>query len=675
MTPIQKILNETASKEVDLEENNENRKEIVGKQPSLQDQILELEISFELPQVRTRFLNFHLIYNKFQIDLHFEKSVRDSLNETQSFIHISILSIFARATMKTFDIDFDAYLQDLIMVHEQFITKNNDRLRLIAMERRDNQDNDKLITINGLLTSPVNPKFSLAPYNGIENQARINISKPILLLQLEPLLSIIRYYNDIMERILKQQHYLSHKQMKNENSSPKPSPKRVVRRDTTRIMPTFQLEGQLKGLRVIIGFEFSQIFDIEIKDLQIHALNSNEKLSANLILTDFCAFDPSSRAYYRNIILRQINDKPLLRIDFSLFKYPKTYVKKLDDIDCDINIRLTKMNVVLLYKHVDLIMSLINIFPVNRTEQNDSSNQSSIVSNNMENFQKQARKLHLYVTLNTPTILIPISTFSKEGVFIDLGQWKIHTNSKDHPNGSIVEKHALTINDLKASRVEFGENHESIREVILLECAELSTSIDRLLPTETLEHDSHISIITNWDTIQLDLSKDDYVCIMKIFKRNFSEKIHHKIPKPVSTHQFRSRQTNEQKIVVANKSQNHSNKKKIQEKIYFNAEIKKIIIKLYLENMNSSDKKITRNEKTKFFDFRLEMCNAQFRQFSDASIDGKAEIQELLLFTSHETNESNSITRLISRSFNVDPKASIFTVNIEQKVPGVRQSK
>ncbi|CAF4278394.1 unnamed protein product [Rotaria sp. Silwood2] len=609
-----------------------------------------------------------------EIHLLIEESLSDSSNDYQPFVRISFLSIAARATMKTFNIDFNASLADFIIVHEQFITTNNDRLCLIAMERLHNRENDKLISINGLLTSSANPKFTSAPYNSLENQIHVHIGKSVLMLQLEALLSIIRFKNDLMGKISKEQHNLPDQRMAKERAASKPKPKQVVKKDPASVMPTFQLEVDLKGLRAIIGLEFFQILDIQSQGLRVHILNSAEKTSAQLILTDLRVFDPNPKARYRHIISQRSVDNQLLRIGFTLFNYPKNYERTFDDVDCDVKIQLTKVNIALLYKHVDLILNLVNAFQTKKTERNASSNQPSAISEAMENFQKQARKLRLDVAFDAPSIFIPTSSYSNEGIFINLGQLTIQTHFTGDPNCSLVEQQIVVMNNLFASRVKLGKNNETLGDIVLLKCAELSTSIDRLLYSENIQHESQISIIANWDTIQFTLAKNDYACMMKVFKGNFSEKIYHKISKSVVEEQPEYRQTSQNLVMVTNKNQHNFNSNKVSEKIHLNAEIKMIAITLYLGESNVTTRHASRNESSKFLDLRLEMLKAHFRQLSDSSYDGKAEIQKLLLEDLRKTNGSTGVSRMIDRSFNVDPNVPMFTVTLKFKTKNEQQS-
>ncbi|CAF1301171.1 unnamed protein product, partial [Rotaria sordida] len=658
------FVEEAESAEAEEKTNNQIPKEIVKKKVDVQDQIIELEATFELPQILIRI----------------DESLSNISNDTHPFMRISLLSIVARARMKTFDIDFNVSLTDFIIVHERFITTNNDRLCLISMERTHDRVNVKLIRINGLLTAPENPMFGSAPYNSIENQIRVHIGKPILMLQLEPLLSIVQFKNDLMEKVVKEQHRLSHKTTAKKRVASKPKPKNIVKSDSTSVMPTFQIEVDLKGLRAIIGFELFQVLDIQSQGFRAHILNSTEKTSAYLVFTDLYVFDPNPKARYCHIISQQGIDKQLLRIDFTRLNYPKNYEKTLNDIHCDVKIQLTKLHMVLLYKHMDLILNLLNAFQTKKTEHDVSSNQPSTVFETMENFQKQARKLRLDVMLNAPSILIPTSSYSNEGLFIDLGQLTMQTKFTDDPNRSLVEQQVIVMNNLLASRVKLGKTNEIFGSISLLECSELSALIDRLLYPEKVQHEPEISIVVNWDSIQFTLAKDDYATLMKIFKRNFSEKFYHKVSNPAVQEQYEYRRMSQSGVIVTKKKEDNINRNKISKKIHFNAEIKKIAITLYLDESNVITRHESRNENSKFFDLQLKMLKAQFRQLSDSSYAGQAQIQELILDDLRDTNRSNKVTHMINRSFNVDPNVPMFTVTLEYKTNnkqnsmGVRQT-
>jgi len=111
----------------------------------------------------------------------------------------------AKTFIKTFDIEFQASLDDLIIFHEQFITKDNHHLRFLAAQYEENENinkinSNKLVTIHILHTSSNNPLFTSSKYDRLENKIRTHLSKLVLTLQLEALLSIMRFQDNIIQK-------------------------------------------------------------------------------------------------------------------------------------------------------------------------------------------------------------------------------------------------------------------------------------------------------------------------------------------------------------------------------------------------------------------------------------------------------------------------------------------
>ena len=102
--------------------------------------------------------------------------------------------------------EFDASLADFIVYHEQFVGKDNQQLRLLSAEVNRNaadQSDQKLVSVNFLHTSSDNPLFDTPMYNGIENKAHLHMTKLVVILQLEALLSILRFQDALMKKLPK----------------------------------------------------------------------------------------------------------------------------------------------------------------------------------------------------------------------------------------------------------------------------------------------------------------------------------------------------------------------------------------------------------------------------------------------------------------------------------------
>jgi hypothetical protein len=145
-----------------------------------------------------------------QIDLHIDEALNNSNgdDEGEPFLYLTLQSIIAKTKIKTFDMEFDASLADLIVYHEQFIGKDNQQLRLLSAELNEtnnqiDQQNQKLVSVNFLHTSPENPLFASSIYNGIENKAHVHFTKLVVILQLEALLSILRFQDALLKKLPK----------------------------------------------------------------------------------------------------------------------------------------------------------------------------------------------------------------------------------------------------------------------------------------------------------------------------------------------------------------------------------------------------------------------------------------------------------------------------------------
>lgn len=137
----------------------------------------------------------------FQFDLHIDEATDDP-NVDAEFLRLTFETIVAKTKLRTYDMEFEASLTDFIVYHEQFVGKDDQKLRLLSAEviEAEGEENQKLVDLSFRHTSAENPLFELAPYNGVENEAKIQVNKLMIILQLEALLSIFKFQNTIMKK-------------------------------------------------------------------------------------------------------------------------------------------------------------------------------------------------------------------------------------------------------------------------------------------------------------------------------------------------------------------------------------------------------------------------------------------------------------------------------------------
>jgi len=196
MTPVKKTL-----------ENAEGGEE-EEKKTNIDDQLTQLEARFRLDK----------------IDIHIDEALNssDENDEGQPFLYLTLQSIIAKTKIKTFDMEFDASLANLIVYHEQFIGKDNQQLRLLSAEinqtNESYNDAQKLVSVHFLHTSPDNPLFSSPMYSEIENRAHVHMTKLVVTLQLEALLSILRFQDALVRKLPKDQNHTEERDKKTRQS-------------------------------------------------------------------------------------------------------------------------------------------------------------------------------------------------------------------------------------------------------------------------------------------------------------------------------------------------------------------------------------------------------------------------------------------------------------------------
>jgi hypothetical protein len=117
--------------------------------------------------------------------------------------------------------------------------------------------------------------------------------------------------------------------------------------------------------------------------------------------------------------------------------------------------------------------------------------------------QEQAFKVHLDIKFNAPNIIIPTNSYSDEALFLDLGELTLNTSFENDPVKSLVEKQTINLQNILASRAKLDQNYDILGEAVLLNCAELKTSIERLLFPEKAKNEPAVSIKVEWDSVHV----------------------------------------------------------------------------------------------------------------------------------------------------------------------------
>ncbi|CAF4656530.1 unnamed protein product [Rotaria sp. Silwood1] len=634
-------------------DNNEKKQEFEG-------QLTQLEAMFTLNR----------------IDIHIDESSNDK-DEDQPFLRLTLESIVAKTTIKTFDMDFDASLANLIVYHEQFIGKDNQNLRLLSaeLEQMNGPDSQKLVCFKYHHTSSENPLFLSPDYDGIEDRVQVHFSKLVVTLQLEALLSIFRFQDSLMKKLPQataEDQAKQKREQEQKNIEVNDKTGQIVKKHNAAAVPSLKIDADLDEFRVIFASKRAKLFDILIQGIKANVSQAPEQTLINLILSDLRVLDPYQQARYRQIISQQSDDKELLRVDLSLFNYPEGYVKGIDVYDCDVQVQFAKATIVFLFKHIDALLGFLDSLNITKAALSLASTQASAAYEQVQKLQEQAFKVHLNVIFNAPNIIIPINSYSDQALFFDLGKLTLKTNFYDDPKKLLVEQQTIRLENILASRVKFDQDYNVIGEVVLIECAELNTSIHRLLYPDKIKTEPAVSIKIDWESVDFQLANDDYTSVMKVLMENFSENIRDQIPEGFQNDQFHYKQAEQEKqedqlVDSFIKKQKESHTDDVLQTLKIRAEIKKMALMLYLGESDLTVRRVPRNNKLKLANVQIDTLEAVFRQKSDGGYKATGRVKNLLLDDLRATNKTTSITRMMDRHFTVDPNAHMFAASFEFK--------
>jgi hypothetical protein len=84
-----------------------------------------------------------------------------------------------------------------------------------------------------------------------------------------------------------------------------------------------------------------------------------------------------------------------------------------------------------------------------------------------------------------------------------LGKLTLKTTFNDDPKKFLVEQQNIRLENILASRARLDRENNIVGEAILLECAELNTTINRLLYPEKVKTEPGVSIKVEWDLVHV----------------------------------------------------------------------------------------------------------------------------------------------------------------------------
>lgn len=136
-----------------------------------------------------------------------------------------------------------------------------------------------------------------------------------------------------------------------------------------------------------------------------------------------------------------------------------------------------------------------------------ASTQAGSALEQAKKLQEQAFKVHLDITFRAPNIIVPTNSYSDEVLLLDLGELTLKTSFNDDPVRSLVETQSIRLENILASRAKLDTDYNILGEAVLLDCAELKTSIDRLLFPTKAKTVPAVAIQVDWNSVHVTIHR------------------------------------------------------------------------------------------------------------------------------------------------------------------------
>lgn len=136
-----------------------------------------------------------------------------------------------------------------------------------------------------------------------------------------------------------------------------------------------------------------------------------------------------------------------------------------------------------------------------------ASTQAGSALEQAKKLQEQAFKVHLDITFRAPNIIVPTNSYSDEVLLLDLGELTLKTSFNDDPVRSLVETQSIRLENILASRAKLDTDYNILGEAVLLDCAELKTSIDRLLFPTKAKTVPAVAIQVDWNSVHVTIRR------------------------------------------------------------------------------------------------------------------------------------------------------------------------
>ncbi|XP_053594598.1 intermembrane lipid transfer protein Vps13 isoform X2 [Microplitis demolitor] len=488
------------------------------------------ELSKPVPEVpedvviQTTDLEAKFVMNEFTLTV-----FKASDEEMRPFMKVEVLKVEAEMTTRSYEQDIKLRLGGI-----QVTQYHKDEEIFMINTPMTSGHQVYLIVVHFVSVSKRSPEFTTR-HGSVVKLLKLEFTTLDVLLHQEALISIMRYVNEVQEKVTPRSSLDSRVATTRGFSQLS-----TIQEDTSTFFKD-QLQKKTKSRKKVIV----ECIDLKIKakigTISLKIANEQQEISAffiqgitagyimkvsysqaNVNLTSIHIQDLNPKTIYQSIV--SVESGESLQVQAVIYNVEAHENKN----NMSIKISMGCHRVVFLNDFVSRVMKFLNNFQAAQQAIAEASAAAAeAAKTNIKDAQASAARIELSIKLKAPVIYVPMNSKSEHCLMLDMGQLTIYNTLKtltttQDGESPVVDEMKIELANLKLSRVRLTGNFQTENEILLLQPVSFGLLIKRNL-SSWFTSIPDIDMYGRLEQIEVLMSKQDYAMILKVLEENLNE--------------------------------------------------------------------------------------------------------------------------------------------------------
>ncbi|XP_012058655.1 PREDICTED: vacuolar protein sorting-associated protein 13C [Atta cephalotes] len=288
-----------------------------------------------------------------------------------------------------------------------------------------------------------------------------------------------------------------------------------------------KVNAKIGSINLKISSTTRDITAFYIEGISASFLSKSSYLQVNADLTSVSIKDLNPVSMYKDIVT--VEGTESLQIQVVMYNIEEW---ERDKNNMSVKISMGCHRIVFLNAFVTSVMNFLNNFQMAQKAIKDASAAAAeAAKTNIKDVQQSTSRIELNVRINAPIVYVPMNSKNEHSLMLDMGNLmicnvfkKLDIMNEEVDEYPVVDEMKIELQNLKLSRVRLNtKQFISENEVLLLEPVTFTLLMKRNLSTAWFTSIPDIDMFGRLNKINLLLSKEDYVTVLKVLEQNLGE--------------------------------------------------------------------------------------------------------------------------------------------------------